>query len=36
MQITMTAIIEIQHARFYVYKKQKNGKRFIYKNPDTL
>ena len=32
----MTPISERQRARFYIYKKQKNYKTFIYKNPDTL
>ena len=36
MKITITAISKIQRAHFYMYRKQKNAKRFIYKKPDTL
>ena len=36
MKITMTAIIESQHARLYTQKVKIITERFIYKKPDTF
>ena len=37
MKITITAIIERKHARFYINKMQKKLRNvYIYKKPDTL
>ena len=36
MRITITAISERKRPHFYIYKEQKNAKRFIYKKHDTL